>query len=277
MNRDELLEQFSSFDDHVLGIGGQKCVYSGMHAQFGHVVVKCVFEPSPRIDREIEIVRSHGFNNVPKIYDVMEVDWDGIPSQVIIEEFIKGASLAELIREGRRYGIKEIISFLRQALAFVGEISSQGIVHRDIKPDNILIADAGDYYFIDFGIARDLQDISLTQTGMASPLTPGYGAPELYTGKKDEIDVRADLFSLGVVAYELVSGSNPFRPKGENNPYQIFMKTITVSPVTFHLEGDDQAQIMGFISAMMSKDRYMRPRDAIQATEWLESVVAELP
>lgn len=277
MNLDELLEHFFSFDDRVLGVGGQKRVYRGVHDEFGAVVVKCVLEPSSRIDREIDIVRSHKFNNVPRIYEVLEVDWNGALSQVIIEEFVQGTSLSEIIREGHRYGIREVISFLRQGLAFLGEISDQGIVHRDIKPDNILVTEEGDYYFIDFGIARDLDDVSLTQTGAGSPLTPGYGAPELYTGDKDKIDVKVDLFSLGVVAYELVSGSNPFRPKGESNPYQIFVNTITVSPVTFHLEGDDQAQIMGFISAMMSKDRYRRPRDAAQAAEWLENVIAELP
>lgn len=271
----EFKKSFTSFEDQPISRGGQKIVYRAVHESYGPVVVKRITSPGARIDQEIEIVRSNKFNNVPQIYEVLDIEWDGTPCPVIVEEAVDGASLRKIIHEGTRFGFDEIVSFLRQGFAFVEEIASQGIVHRDIKPDNIMMLSDGTYRYLDFGIARDISAASLTRTGDAGPNTPGYAAPEVFMGQKDDIDERSDLFSLGVVAYELMTGSNPFEA-ADGNPMRAYFNTLTITPISHTLAGDTHMEVMGLISSLMSKETYKRPRSAAKAAQWLNRAIANL-
>lgn len=274
MNLEDFRSGFLSFSTQPLSRGGQKVVYSAFHPVYGDVVVKRIINPDERIDREVSIVRSNEFMHVPHIFDVLSVDWGGQPALVIVEEMVRGLSLRDVIERGERYDLSQVIDFLEQGLRFVETISARGIVHRDIKPENIIRDTESKYHYLDFGIARDLGADSLTQTGQG-PNTPGYAAPEVFLGDKAQIDQKSDLFSFGVVAYELASGVNPFRKAGES-ALAIYMNTLTQSPTDLRIKGDRYFALRSLITSLMSRDRYKRPNDAKEAIEWLDGVKADL-
>lgn len=102
------------------------------------------------------------------------------------------------------------------------------------------------------------------------PHTPGYAAPEQFNNLKKEIDSRADIFSLGVVVYECMTGKNPFKD-GASNALEILQNTETITPVQYIINGDSQSQFMALLGAMMGKYPSRRPRTAEQALDWLNA------
>ena len=190
-------------------------------------------------------------------------------------EFIDGPPLD-------RYCIDAALP-LRQRLERFLEVCSavafahaHGVLHRDIKPENIIVAADGKVYFLDFGIARILDVPSLTKTeALMGPHTPGYAAPEQFNNLKSDIDSRADLFSIGVVTYECLSGKNPFST-GAISHLDILQRTETITPVSFQIIGDTQQQFMGLLSSLMGKYPSRRPKDATQALNWLSAAMSTL-
>lgn len=266
---DDFKNGFNEFSAQPLATGGQKIVYEALHPLYGKVVVKILKEKDDRTSREIQIVRDNDFRAVPKIFESVDIEYQGSCTEAIVEDFIEGENLREIINSGKRYNLYEAADFLHKSLEFLVEISDKRIVHRDIKPENIIMV-GGDPMFLDFGIARMLDASSLTRTGQIGPNTPGYAAPEQFNGLKDKIDGRTDLFSIGVVTYELVTGKNPFT-ENAYNAYQIYNNTATITPVSYRIPGDSQHQFMGLLNSMMSKQIAARPRNARQALNWLES------
>jgi serine/threonine-protein kinase len=150
-------------------------------------------------------------------------------------------------------------------------------VHRDIKPSNIICGNDGNYYLIDFGIARQLDKTSLTFTKAAiGPHTPGYGAPELFQYSKKDIDIRSDLFSIGVVLFEALTGEHPFLTGDEMNLNEIWYRTKTVVPKDYMIDGDKNKQLISFIQTLMQKHITRRPPTAKKAMEWFEAVLHTL-
>ena len=271
MNLEEYKQEFSSFDDNVLAKGGFKEVYRATHDQFGDVVVKVLLRgPDERAEREIEIVRNNDFENVPKIFEVKPLEHGGVDTIAIVEQFVSGTTLSELIASGKRYDLLEATDFLERSLIFIDSIASKNILHRDIKPNNIMLADDGSIFFLDFGIARVLDKSSITLTNEITPFTPGYAAPEVIASQKDLVDSRADLFSIGVVTYELITGKNPFT-ENAGNILSVLLNTVTITPMDFTLAGDTQSLFVGLVSALMNKRLGSRPANAQQALRWLEA------
>lgn len=252
--------------------GEQKTVYSAEHPEYGCVVIKLYFKLNdPRTEREIEIGRQTDIQCVPKLYETGFLLYEGAKTQYTIEERIIGNTLRERIETGPLFTLSEAVDFLGQGLTFIKQIEKKGIVHRDIKPDNIIISNDGTVYFIDFGIARILGLSSLTETGaLLGPHTPGYAAPEQFNNLKSTIDSRADLFSIGVVTYECITGQNPFR-EDARSALEVLQKTETITPVEHRIQGDTQQQFMALLSSLMGKYPSRRPRNATQALKWLES------
>ena len=251
--------------------GGQKIVFDGVHNSYGETVIKLYFQLNdPRSIREIQIEKGLSLSMVPKIYETGIIEYEGTETLYIIEQKVKGTELRKVLESGRRFSLEEAVIFLEQGLEFISCIENKGIVHRDIKPENIIRADDGKIFFLDFGIARVLGADSLTRTGaMMGPHTPGYAAPEQFNNLKREIDSRADIFSLGVVTYECITGKNPFR-EGSINALEVLQKTETITPVQYSIKGDTQSQFMALLGAMMGKYPSRRPRTAKQAMDWLK-------
>lgn len=262
-------EEFEKIE--LMARGGQKIVFDGVHNSYGETVIKLYFQLNdPRSLREIQIERDLNLSMVPKIYETGTIEYEGKETLYIIEQKVKGTELRKVLESGKRFSLEEAVTFLEQGLEFIACIENKGIVHRDIKPENIIRADDGRIFFLDFGIARILGADSLTRTGaMMGPHTPGYAAPEQFNNLKKEIDSRADIFSLGVVTYECITGKNPFR-EGSINALEVLQKTETITPVQYSIKGDTQSQFMALLGAMMGKYPSRRPRTAKQAIDWLK-------
>lgn len=262
-------EEFEKIE--LMARGGQKIVFDGVHNSYGETVIKLYFQLNdPRSLREIQIERDLNLSMVPKIYETGTIEYEGTETLYIIEQKVKGTELRKVLESGKRFSLEEAVTFLEQGLEFIACIENKGIVHRDIKPENIIRADDGRIFFLDFGIARILGADSLTRTGaMMGPHTPGYAAPEQFNNLKKEIDSRADIFSLGVVIYECITGKNPFR-EGSINALEVLQKTETITPVQYSIKGDTQSQFMALLGAMMGKYPSRRPRTAKQAIDWLK-------
>lgn len=262
-------EEFEKIE--LMARGGQKIVFDGVHNSYGETVIKLYFQLNdPRSLREIQIERDLNLSMVPKIYETGAIEYEGTETLYIIEQKVKGTELRKVLESGKRFSLEEAVTFLEQGLEFIACIENKGIVHRDIKPENIIRADDGRIFFLDFGIARILGADSLTRTGaMMGPHTPGYAAPEQFNNLKKEIDSRADIFSLGVVTYECITGKNPFR-EGSINALEVLQKTETITPVQYSIKGDTQSQFMALLGAMMGKYPSRRPRTAKQAIDWLK-------
>ena len=132
-------------------------------------------------------------------------------------EYVEGNSLREYFNRGTHFGGPDVVSVMAQLLDALHYAHEQGVWHRDIKPANIIIMKNGKLKVADFGIAR-IDTSNLTQTGAVMG-TPGYMAPEQYTGLP--VDWRADVFSAGVVMYQLLTGSHPFIGNPEMIAYKI--------------------------------------------------------
>ena len=262
-------EEFEKIE--LMARGGQKIVFDGVHNSYGETVIKLYFQLNdPRSLREIQIERDLNLSMVPKIYETGTIEYEGTETLYIIEQKVRGTELRKVLESGKRFSLEEAVTFLEQGLEFIACIENKGIVHRDIKPENIIRADDGRIFFLDFGIARILGADSLTRTGaMMGPHTPGYAAPEQFNNLKKEIDSRADIFSLGVVTYECITGKNPFR-EGSINALEVLQKTETITPVQYSIKGDTQSQFMALLGAMMGKYPSRRPRTAKQAIDWLK-------
>ena len=262
-------EEFEKIE--LMARGGQKIVFDGVHNSYGETVIKLYFQLNdPRSLREIQIERDLNLSMVPKLYETGTIEYEGTETLYIIEQKVKGTELRKVLESGKRFSLEEAVTFLEQGLEFIACIENKGIVHRDIKPENIIRADDGRIFFLDFGIARILGADSLTRTGaMMGPHTPGYAAPEQFNNLKKEIDSRADIFSLGVVTYECITGKNPFR-EGSINALEVLQKTETITPVQYSIKGDTQSQFMALLGAMMGKYPSRRPRTAKQAIDWLK-------
>lgn len=254
-----------------LARGGQKEVFTASHPTHGEVVLKLFFAANdPRSQREIEIGRTN-ITGIPVIFETGRLMYNGNDTLYIIEEKVAGIDLKARLEYGERFNLKQAVDFLEQSLQFICQIEKMGIVHRDIKPANIILSDNGQVHFLDFGIARVIGEMSLTKTeAIFGPCTPGYAAPEQFNNLKKDIDSRADLFSIGVVTYECITGTNPFQ-EGARSQLEMLLKTETITPVAHNIKGDNEHQFMGILGSLMGKYPSRRPQNATQAIDWLEA------
>lgn len=172
-------------------------------------------EATQRFFREAQLAGALQHPNITLIFD-FGVEGE---SPYFVQEFLSGADLDELLT-AHSLSLQAVLAILIQVCNGLDFAHSKGIIHRDIKPANIRVLEDGTVKIMDFGIAKNLQAESrLTQTGVALG-TAGYLAPEQLAGKP--LDQRTDLFSLGILAYELVAGARPFvGPNLSNVIYQI--------------------------------------------------------
>lgn len=272
------MKSFEDITADFLGVekiarGGQKIVYKAEHPKYGKIVVKIFIENNDtRLLREIEISTNLLTSEyIPKIYDHGELIYNDEVSYFIIEERIEGKLLREIIISDDAFSLEQSIDFLEQGFIFINDLEKCQVVHRDIKPENIILSNSGKYYFLDLGIARALDMDSLTKTEGMGPHTPGYAAPEVFNNMKNDIDSRADIFSLGVVIYECLFKENPYKPVPGLNVIQVMFNTMTINPVERIIQGDSDKFVMGMISSMMQRSPSARPKNAIQGLGWVQT------
>ena len=276
MNHPDIIKNtFSCFTEiEPIKIGGQKSVFRAIHCDLGNVVLKLInpFQELDRIVREISLVKENAFPRVPVIYEYGNKSIGNIDTLYIFEQLIDGSDLREHLNRRKTFNIHQLLDFLDSLIRIVIELEKKKIVHRDIKPENILLDSIGQYWLVDFGIARALNDVSLTATSASfGPHTLGYAAPEQLRNQKKQIDSRADLFSIGVVAYEMFSGINPFSCDA-TSAVDIILRTETERESLLAIPGDSENSLAVFIQTLMAKSPLWRPPTAIIAYDWLMDI-----
>lgn len=196
----------------LLGRGGMGAVYKAMDRELDRLVALKVIRPElasdssvlRRFKQELILARQVTHRNVIRIFDLGTAD--GV--KFISMDYIEGRDLASVLREKRRMPASEAIVIARQVAEGLAAAHAENIVHRDLKPQNVMVDGAGKITLMDFGIARSAEVSGMTRTG-ALMGTPAYMSPE--QAKGDKADGRSDIFTLGIILYELVTGQVPFQ------------------------------------------------------------------
>lgn len=163
-----------------------------------------------RLKREINSIAVCDSQYIAKIYEVDSLTIEGINYYYFLEGYLSGGTLTDRIENGNltKHQIFEIASYLLTAIKCLLE---NNLVHRDIKPDNIMFTKSGIPVLVDFGLVRDLNDFSLTKTWqLQGPGTPLYSSPEQLKNKKHLITWKSDQFSLGIVLSMILTGYHPY-------------------------------------------------------------------
>jgi serine/threonine protein kinase len=257
-----------------LGRGGMGMVYRGLDETLEReVAIKTLttegtFDEESRRRFEIEAKAAARLQH-PNILTVFELGEDrGVP--YIAMELLPGADLESLLRSGEELLLAEKLDIVVQicrGLAFAHEHS---IVHRDIKPSNIRILDDGTAKIMDFGIAK-LSGTTLTKSGMMVG-TVHYMSPEQV--RAESLDGRSDVFSVGVILYELLAGRRPF---SGGDPTQVLFKLVHDEPPPLDLDlGPVTERLRGIVGRALAKDREKRFGGAALLADELASVEADL-
>ncbi len=174
-------------------------------------------------------------------------------------EYISGATLQRFVQQLGALPVSQALDITYQVAQALEEAHRHGIVHRDIKPQNIMITPDGAIKVMDFGIARAMMMDSMTMTGMFMG-TPHYSSPEQATG--DPVDIRSDIYSLGVVLYQLLTGTVPFQA---DTPQALLLRVMQGNPVPVQLlRVDLPGRVVEIVEKMLRRDpaqRYQSPEE----------------
>ena len=270
--------------ERELGGGGMSRVFVAHENALGRTVVVKVIAPelaegvsAERFAREVKLAaRLQQANIVP----VLSTGSSGsLPYYTM--PFVTGESLRARMAGGTAFGVAQAVSILRDVARALAYAHSQGVVHRDIKPENILLS-GGTAVVTDFGIAKALSasrtldgsgdsstSASLTQAG-GSIGTPAYMAPEQAVGA--DVDLRADIYAWGVVAYELLVGTHPFA--GKANSAQMIAAHLSETPTALTSRNPDvSAALDNLVQRCLAKDPAHRPANAEEVLQSLDGVV----
>jgi response regulator RpfG family c-di-GMP phosphodiesterase/tRNA A-37 threonylcarbamoyl transferase component Bud32 len=229
----------------VLGKGAMGVVYKGWDPAISRgVAIKAITKSSLDADELKHVINRfrHEAQAVgrlvhPRIVQIYDFGEDEQVTYIVME-LVNGKTLAQHLEQEISYEIREVGEIIRQLLDGIGHAHAEGVTHRDIKPSNILINSDGRIKISDFGIAH-IEASKLTQVGDVLG-TPHYMAPEQFLGA--EVDALADLFSIGVIAYELLTGRKPFTGN-----------TATVMQQVLNQRPDDPSQLNPKLSPLMDR------------------------
>jgi HAMP domain-containing protein/predicted Ser/Thr protein kinase len=251
--------------EQILGRGGMGVVYKAIDTQLDETVaIKTlpgdVMSRSPedleRFKREIRLARKITHRNVLRTYDYGEAE--GV--YFISMEFVRGYTLAELLDEApqRQMPARASVGLTRQICRGLQAAHEQGIIHRDIKPQNVLIDAKGEVKLMDFGIARMAEaESAMTQQGLIIG-TPHYMSPEQVQGS--QLDARSDVYSMGVLIYEMLVGRRPFESSSLTG---VLTAHITEKPKPpIDLRADIGREINAIVLKCLAKDPKERYADA---------------
>ncbi len=194
-----------------LGQGGMGTVYRVQDHELDRVIALKTIRPDlasntvalRRLKQETLLARQIAHRNVIRVFDL------GVAQglRFITMEYVEGRDLKSIIELHRKLPLDEVVQILSQICEGLEAAHSEGVVHRDLKPQNVLVSAGNRVRIVDFGLARSFEDSGITHTGMILG-TPTYMSPEQALGKQG--DARSDIFSLGVIGFELLTGQLPF-------------------------------------------------------------------
>jgi serine/threonine protein kinase len=218
LRKDQIIGHYKILKE--LGAGGQGAVYQALDMKLNRPVALKMLPPEltvneisrKRFQREAQLASGLDHSNICTIHDLIEIDG----THFIVMQFVAGRNIRELV-DGRPLELQTALKIGIQVCDALVAAHAQGIMHRDIKAQNIIVADKGQAKILDFGLAKltrekadGTEQTELTALGSAYG-TPTYAAPEQSRGER--VDHRADIFSSGVLLYEMLAGTWPFHGK----------------------------------------------------------------
>lgn len=260
----------------VIGVGGMGVVLKGFDRSLNRFVAIKILAPHlatsgaarKRFAREAQAAAAVVHNNVVAIHGVDESN--SLP--YLVMPYLRGTSLQRRIDERGSLSVSEILRLGMQTARGLAAAHDQGLVHRDVKPANILLDGTTDRVMLtDFGLARAADDASLTQSGVIAG-TPHFMSPEQAVGAA--IDHRSDLFSLGSVLYAMCTGRPPFRA---NTSWGILRKVTDAQPHAIRdLNPDIPQWLCQITDRLLEKDPSLRFHTADEVAELLEQCLAHV-
>lgn len=261
-NRYEILE--------ILGEGGMGAVYKAHDREVDRLVALKVIRPElagrreilQRFKQELLLARKVSQRNVVRLFDL--ADAGGI--KFITMEFIDGQDLKSLLTKEKKLAPEQAVKIVQQVCLALEAAHLEGVVHRDLKPRNIMIDQQGRVVVMDFGISRSLEFGGMTETG-ALIGTPEYMSPEQVRG--EPVDARSDLFTLGLIFQEILTGALPYQ--AETAMASMFKRTREAAVPVRQLDPTVPAQISDIVAKCVEID----PKNRIQsARELYEDLAA---
>jgi eukaryotic-like serine/threonine-protein kinase len=254
----------------LLGEGGMGAVYKALDREVNRTVALKVIRPdlatnSSIIDRfKQELVLSHQVThrNVVRIYDLGEADG----MKFITMEYIEGTDLRSIIRDRKAFPPSDAVETMLQICRALEAAHAVGVIHRDLKPQNIMRDNQGRIVVMDFGLARLIESNGMTQTG-ALVGTMEYMSPEQALGST--LDHRSDLFTLGLIFYELLSGKMPF--SAESALASLIKRTQQPAVAVSHHDKNIPAVLANIVSKCMERDPKLRYQNATELIADLEA------
>ncbi|HEX7122863.1 MAG TPA: protein kinase [Gemmatimonadaceae bacterium] len=265
--------------ERELGGGGMSRVFVADETRLNRKVVIKLLSPeraagvnAERFEREIQLAASLQQANIVPILSAGETD--GLPFYTM--PFVEGQSLRARLGDGTPLPIGVVTSVLRDVAKALAYAHERGIVHRDIKPDNVLLS-GGTAVVTDFGIAKALSaartdsgGATLTQVG-TSIGTPAYMSPEQAAGDPS-VDHRADIYALGCMAYELLTGQTPFHGR---TPARMLAAHISEAPPAISsLRADVPPALEQLVMRCMEKDPGQRPQSGAEIVQMLDAITS---
>lgn len=253
-----------------LGAGGMAKVYLAEDINEGHMVaVKILYahfgEDVSYLQRFTREARLASLLHDPHIVKVIDYG-SSRDVHYLVMEYVEGKDLRETLTEQGVFSWEEALTLVDQICTALENAHQHNIVHRDIKPQNLMMTDHGLLKVLDFGIARARMLPSLTQSGFVG--SPYYIAPEQAMG--EDVDIRSDIYSTGIVLYEMLSGKVPFDAK---SPWSIISKHISSEPPQITLENKDiHVGVQTLLKRMIAK----RPEDRFQTPTMIRQAIAAI-
>lgn len=260
-NRYQILE--------VIGEGGMGKVYKALDKELDKIIALKIIrgekgedqEAIHRFKQELLLARKVTHRNVIRIHDLGEAE--GV--KYFTMEYVEGKSLKQVIRERGKIPAEEAVPLAKQVLGALEEAHRQGVIHRDMKPQNVMVDATGAAFVMDFGIARSQDTTGVTATG-AVVGTPDYMSPEQVRGEK--ADPQSDLFSFGVILYEMLTGALPYQ--AESAVSQVVMRLTQKPRAPRQINVEIPKYLESVVLKCMDLDRAIRYRSASEVVQDLD-------
>jgi CheY-like chemotaxis protein len=257
--------------ERVLGRGGMGMVYLAADAELDEkVAIKTIRSDlvtadesaMERFRNEIRLARKVSHRNIVRTHDFGKVD----DVYFVTMEYVQGMTLRALLDSRKRLDTDSTLAIARQLADALESAHEQGIIHRDLKPENLLLDSSGTLKVMDFGVARLAErTTAATQAGMVVG-TPAYMAPEQLLS--EEVDARSDLYSVGVILYECLTGKAPFEAK---SPISLIAKVLNETAVAPEIVKPD---VPHSISELVMRLLAKAPADRVQSANALKEMLA---
>ena len=264
----------------LVATGGMATVYKAMDLRLDRIVAVKIMHPhlaqnEDFVSRFIKEARAAAALSHPNIVSIQDQGWNegGVPAVFMVLEMVEGFTLRDLLGEKGALSIEETLTYFALILSAVGAAHKMGILHRDLKPENILISKDGRLKVADFGLARLPQSAAtLTQESSVILGSVSYLSPEQV--ERGISDARSDVYSLGIVLFEMLTGRKPFEG---GSPIQIAYRHVNENiPAPSSINRNIPTSVDTFVKKATANDAGKRFRDANQMLDAFQDLTSAL-